>query len=94
MINFGGGDFADAAKRHNGQLGQQRFRFRRLSQQLADLTATNLVFNALNVSLSYSLNNIGTAAAGASTTGIYLFGRQHDHEHRHAPHYGRYAWAL
>ena len=71
VINFGGGDVLTLQNVTIGNLVSSDFVFA-ASQQLADLTATNLVFNALNVSLSYSLNNIGTAAAGASTTGIYL----------------------
>ena len=71
VINFGGGDVLTLQNVTMGNLVSSDFVFA-ASQQLADLTATNLVFNALNVSLSYSLNNIGTAAAGASTTGIYL----------------------
>ena len=35
-----------------------------------DLTATNLSFNGATV--SYRIDNIGTATAAASTTGIYL----------------------
>jgi Ca2+-binding RTX toxin-like protein len=37
---------------------------------VADLTATNLTFNGATV--SYLINNIGTATVAASTTGIYL----------------------
>jgi Ca2+-binding RTX toxin-like protein len=42
----------------------------RVSSAQPDLTATNLVLN--DTTVSYHITNVGTAAAAASTTGIYL----------------------
>ena len=71
VINFGGGDVLTLQNVTMGNLVAGDFVFANSPQQ-TDLTASNLVLNALNVSLSYNLNNIGALAALASTTAIYL----------------------
>jgi Ca2+-binding RTX toxin-like protein len=69
VINFGSGDTLTLINITEANLTASDFLFAP-SPTNPDLTATNLILS--DTTVSYHINDIGTGAAAASTTGIYL----------------------
>ncbi len=70
VIDFGGGNTLTLQNVTKTSLVSGDFLFSAPDPRRADLTASGLVLNGTSV--SYTINNVGTATSAASTTGLYL----------------------